>query len=232
MSSAPGPYPAPDQPASGPWPGPPPRPRRTSVTGPVWLTAVGVVLLLGALVAFVATIGGFVGAVRSDVLTNDGRPGAAVLASADAPGATEVVLTAGERYAVYLVVPRDAVRDDERPELAEDVLLMAPSGAVVEADGSPGVSMQTGAGGRVAATVGAFTAPESGRYTVAVPPADASDAWVAIAADKPFGPFFGSVVGTVLGVFVVIGLSAAGFGMTLGGAIWWVLRVRARRAAA
>ena len=198
----------------------------------MWLTVVGVVLMLGALVAFVATVGGFVGAVRSDVLTSDGRPGQAVLASADAPGATTVELSAGERYAVYLVVPRGTVDDDERAELQEDVLLMAPSGTVVEADGSPGVTMTTGAGGRVASTVGAFTAPESGTYQVAVPAAQVPDAWVAIAADKPFAPFFGAVAGTVLGVFVVLGLSAIGFAMAVGGVIWWVLRVRARRSAA
>jgi hypothetical protein len=65
-----------------------------------------------------------------------------------------------------------------------------------------------------------------------VPAAQVPDAWVAIAADKPFAPFFGAVAGTVLGVFVVLGLSAIGFAMTVGGVIWWVLRVRARRSAA
>ncbi|MBO3089371.1 hypothetical protein [Cellulomonas dongxiuzhuiae] len=210
---------------------PVPAPRRTSLAGPVTLTVTGVVLLLVALVLAVVAAAGFVGAVRSDVLTRDGRPGSAVLVSADAPGATSVELTAGERYAVYLVVPRDAVRDDERPDLDEDVLLLAPSGAVIEADDSPGVNMESGVGGLVAVTVGAFTAPETGTYDMAAPPADVPGAWVALAPDKPFGPFFGAIWGTVLGVFGVLGLSAVGFGALVGGIVWWVVRARARRSA-
>ena len=214
----------------GPPPPRPPAPRRTSLTGPVLLTVLGVLLLVGAVVAAVVTAVGFVGAVSSDVLTRAGQPGPAVLASAAAPGATTVDLTAGERYAVYLVVPGDAVGDGEHPDLDEDVLLLAPSGAVVAADDGPGVDMTTNAGGWAAATVGAFTAPESGTYEMAVPAAGVPDAWVALAPDKPFGPFFGSVVGSVLGVFVVIGLGIAGFGVTVGGVVWWVVRARARRA--
>lgn len=215
---------------AGPSSPPEERPRRTSVGGPVALTVTGALLLVGALVVAVLTAGRFVGAVRSDVLTLDGKPGAAVLGSADAPGATTVELTAGERYAVYLVVPKDAVGDDERPDLPGDVVLQAPSGEVVTADGSPGVNMRTGTGGQVAATVGAFTAPESGEYEVAVPSAGVPGAWVAIAPDKPFAPFFGAIWGTVAGVFVVIGLSVVGVGVLAGGIVWWVLRVRARRA--
>ncbi|GIG41606.1 hypothetical protein [Cellulomonas phragmiteti] len=202
---------------------------RPSLVGPVALTVTGVLLLLGALVLAVVTAGGFVGLVRSDVLAGDGQPGAAVLASAGAPGVTSVDLVAGERYAVYLVVPRDAVGEDERPRLDEAVLLRAPSGDVVAADRSPGVNATSRVRGWVAGTVGAFTAPETGTYEVAVPSAGVPDAWVALAADRPFGPFFGAVWGTVLGVFGVLGLTAAGFGVGIGGAVWWVLRARARR---
>lgn len=203
--------------------------RRASLVGPVLLTVVGALLLVGALAVAVVTAGGFVGAVRSDVLTRDGGPGAAVLASARAPGAASVELTAGERYAVYLVVPREAVGDDERPDLDEDVLLRTPSGAVVAADGSPGVNVTTSVRGWTAATVGAFTAPETGTYEMAVPDTGVTDAWVALAPDKPFAPFFGAVWGTVAGVFVVIGLSVVGVGVLVGGVVWWVLRARARR---
>jgi hypothetical protein len=212
-------------------PAPAPFARRTSLVGPVVLTVVGVLVLVGAAVATIATVGGFASAVRSDVLTSEGGPGPAVLASADAPGSTSVDLVAGERYAVYLTVPRSSLGDDERPDLDEAVLLLAPSGTVVEAAGSPGVNMTTGVGGRVAATVGAFTAPETGTYAMAVPSAGVPDAWVAVTLDKPFAPFFGAIWGTVLGVFVVLGLVAAGFGAIVGGVVWWVLRARARQAA-
>ncbi len=213
----------------GPTPPVPAAPRRTSLTGPVVLTAVGVLLLAAAVVVGVLSAVGLVGNVRSDVLTRDGEPGPAVLAAAPAPGATTVDLTQGERYAVHLVVPYDVV-GDERPELDEEVLLMAPSGAVVEADGSPGVNVRSRAGGSVAGSVGAFTAPETGTYQVAVPPAQVADAWVAITPDKAFAPFFASIWGFVLGVFGVLGLGALGFAALVGGIVWWVLRARARRA--
>ncbi|ADG76246.1 hypothetical protein Cfla_3367 [Cellulomonas flavigena DSM 20109] len=210
-------------------PPPVPAPRRTSLTGPVTVTAVGVLLLVGALVAAVVTAGGFVGALRTDVLTRDGEPGPAVLAWTAAPGAVQVQLDGGERYAVYLVVRADDAPEGERPRLEQDVLLQAPSGEVVAADGAPGVNMRTAAGGRVAATVGAFTALEDGTYTLAAPPAGFDDAWVAVASDKPFVPFFSAIWGTVLGVFVVIGLGIGGGGALVGGVVWWVLRARARR---
>ena len=215
----------------GPPPPLPPAPRRTSLTGPVVLTVVGVLMLIGSGVAALLTAGAFVSAVSSDVLTRDGQPGPAVLVSADSPGATSVDLTAGERYAVYLVVPRGSLGDGERPDLDEDVLLLSPSGHVVEAGDAPGVNMATTAGDWRTATVGAFTAPETGTYEVAVPAAGVPGAWVALTADTPFGPFFGSIVGTVVGVFVVIGLGAVGFGVTVGGVVWWVVRARARRTA-
>lgn len=208
---------------------PPPSPRRTSLTGPVVLTAVGVLLLVGALVAALATAGGFVGALRTDVLTLRGEPGPAVLGRADAPGVAQVELVAGERYAVHLVVHQGDVPEGERPRLEQDVLLQAPSGTVVAADGAPGVSTRTAAGGRVAVSVGAFTAPEDGTYTMVVPPAELDGAWVAVAPDKDFAPFFTAIWGTVLGTFLTIGLGLVGGGALVAGVVWWVLRARARR---
>lgn len=213
-------------------PAPVPAPRRTSVTGPVLLTAGGALLLVVALVVGVLTAVGLVRTVDTGVVRADGGPGPAVLAWADAPGATTVDLDAGERYVVHAVAPRSSVRGDDGPRLTEPVLLQAPSGQVVAADRSPSVTSRSGRGGVVATTVGAFTAPEAGTYRVAVPPASAPGTWVALTPDQEFGPFFGAIAGTVLGVFVVLGLAGVGFVMLVGGVVWWVLRVRARRGAA
>ena len=210
----------------------PVRPRSTSSTGPVLVTVLGLLLLLGALAAGVGTAVTFLGAVGTGVLTSDGGPGPEVLAAAEAPGATTVELTAGQRYAVHVVVPTGALRDGQDPTLSEDVLLLTPSGQVVTADGSPGVTSTSRRGGWATASVGAFTAPESGTYQVAAPPADVPGSWVALTPDTAFAPFFASVWGTVLGVLLVIGLGAAGCAATVGGAVWWVLRAKARRAAA
>ncbi|MBO0898849.1 hypothetical protein J1G44_06575 [Cellulomonas sp. zg-ZUI199] len=220
--------PVPPDPAASP----PAAPRRPSLTWPVVLTVVGLLVLVAALAAAVGTAGAFVGAVRSDVLTSDGQPGVAVLAAAPAPGAARVHLTEGERYAVHLVVPSGASREDDRPDLPEDVLLLAPSGEVVAADGSPGVTMTSTAGGLVAVSVGAFTAPQTGTYEMAVPSAGVPDAWVALTPDKEFAPFFASIWGTVLGVFVVLGLGFVGSGAVITGVVWWVVRARARAAVA
>lgn len=221
---------------SAPWPpaatppAPQPRARRTSLVAPVVLTSVGALCLLGALVAVVVVAVVLTRAMGSDVLTLRGEPGPAVVARADAPGATTAELTAGDRYDVHLVVPRRAVDDDEDPTLGDDVLLLSPSGDVVAADGSPGVRQRTAHGSWVAVSVAAFDAPETGTYQVAVPSAGIDGAWVALVPERAFGDFFVAIWGSVLGMFVVVGLGLAGLGATTGGAVWWVLRARARRA--
>ncbi|MFS0704033.1 hypothetical protein AB6N23_05855 [Cellulomonas sp. 179-A 9B4 NHS] len=214
------PYPAP-QPAR------PDRPRSTSLTGPVVTTSIGVLVLLAALVVGLLTARTFVGLVTSDVLSSSGEPGPDVVADAPAPGATTATLEAGQRYAVHLAWPAQSAIE---PRLTDVVLLQAPSGDVVAADGDPAVDGTFTAGRWSIETVAAFTAPESGTYQVAVPTADVADARVLLAPDQDVAPFVGGVLGSVAGVFGVLLLGAFGAGLVLGGVIWWVVRARARRA--
>jgi hypothetical protein len=53
---------------------------------------------------------------------------------------------------------------------------------------------------------------------------------VLVVEDRNAGTFAVGVLGSIAGVFLVCVLAALGFGMTIGGAVWWALRVRARRA--
>lgn len=207
---------------------PPARPARsTSLTGPIWLTASGVVVLLVAIGVGIGTVLLLIGTASSGVLTMNGHAGSDVIAEVDAPGTGTVELEAGERYALHLVTP--GFSDDA--DLLGEVQLVAPSGDTVDVDGSPAVHMETTMGGWHAESVAAFTAPEDGVYDMTVPSADVDDARVLVASDQDFAPFFAGIFGSVLGVFLAIGLGMLGLGLTVGGTIWWVLRARARREA-
>ena len=200
-------------------------PQRRSLTGPVVLTVVGAVLLVLALVLAIGTAAVLARAVSSAVVGPDGRPGDSVVAVADAPGSTTVRLEAGETYDVYLVA--DGAAGDV--DLEDDVLLLAPSGEVVAADDDPVVDTRTRVGRWSTESVGAFTAPEDGTYQVAVPPADTSDAWVAIVPARELGPFVSSIAGTVLGILGVVVLAGLGLAALVAGIVWWVLRARSNR---
>lgn len=203
---------------------PPPRPRKTSLVGPVVTTSVGVVAMLVAVVVGLLAARTFVGLVTTDVLTASGQPGPAALAAVEAPGTTTATLEAGRRYAVHV-----AYDGPTEPQLTEDVLLRAPSGAVVAADEDPAVDTNFDAGTWSVVSVSAFTAPESGTYDVAVPPATVEGARVLVAADQDVAPFVGGILGTIAGAFGVVLIGAFGGGLVLGGVIWWVVRVRNRR---
>ncbi|WP_448630926.1 hypothetical protein [Cellulomonas soli] len=202
--------------------------RSTSLTGPIWLTASGAVVLLVALAIGVGTVLLLVRTASSGVVTMGGQPGEQVVAELDAPGTGTVELEAGERYAVHLVTSASMTDD---ADLLGEVQLTSPSGQSIVVDASPSVHMETTMGSWHAESVAAFTAPEDGVYDVTVPSADVDDARVLIAPDKAFGSFFAGIFGSVLGVFAAIGLGLLGLGLTIGGIIWWVMRARARREA-
>lgn len=218
-------------------PGPPtgPAPRPAAPTGPrstrgaKVLTFSGAFLLLLTVVVAVLVARVFVGVLPTGVVTSGGEPGPAVVASVDAPGAVEVELEA-DRYAVYLAQPSTGSDDPEDAVgLAGDLLVTGVDGTVVDASGSTHVSMSTGRGGVSAHTVASFTITEPGTYEVIVPPTtDGSPATVLLTPDQDFAPFFAGIFGSVLGVFVAIGLGILGFLMTAGGIVWWVLARRPR----
>lgn len=218
-----GPHPAPHLPPASRVGAPvPPR----STRGAQLLTVGGVVVLVLALAVSVGVARVFLGVLPLGVLTSDGEPGPAVVASLDAPGATEVELAA-DRYAVYLAGPTTG--EDDAVELASDLLVSAPDGTVVDTSRGTQVTSTTAGGGRTARTVGSFTITEPGTYTVIAPATDdGSGATVLLTPDQDFAPFFAGVFGSIFGVFLAIGLGLVGFLMLAGGIVWWVLARRTR----
>ncbi|MGY4645166.1 hypothetical protein [Cellulomonas sp. URHB0016] len=207
-------------------PGPSTAPRRTSLVAPVTLTVVGVALLLVAGVVTVFVVRIFMGLLPLDVLDARGEPGPAVLAVVDAPGTATVVLDAATRYAVYLVVPDDAEQDGLDGRLA----VTAPDGSPVAVRDSADVSVSASRGDVTASTVAGFASDGAGTYTVDVPPASVDGARVLVVKDDSAVSFIFGVFGGIAGVLVICVLGVLGLGMTVGGGVWWGLRVRARRA--
>jgi len=222
---SPGPYPGPGgHPGAYAGPRPPAAPPRTSLTGPVTLTVVGVLLLVAAAVAGVLVARTFVGLLPTDVLHADGSPGPAAVASGTAPGTATATLDAGARYVVVL-----AVDDDVDVALQGQVQVTAPDGTTFAADDAPAVSLSTTMGGVHARSAVAFQAAGAGSYTIAVPATDVEGATFLVVPDEDFGPFMTGVFTTVGGTFAAVALGGLGLVVTVAGAVWWGVRVSARR---
>lgn len=212
----------------GPGPAAPAAPRSTR--GAKILTFAGAFVLLVTLALSVGVARVFLGVLPTGVVTSDGEPGAAVVASLDAPGAAEVELAA-DRYAVYLLQPSTGGDgDDADPvDLATDLLVSSSDGTVVDTSRGAQVTMSAGGGGRTAHTVASFTITDPGTYSVIAPATeDGSPATVLLAPDQDFAPFFVGIFGSIVGVFLAIGLGLVGFLMLAGGIVWWVLARRTR----
>lgn len=205
-------------------PGPATRPSRPrSTRGPAGLTVAGVLLLVAAGVVAAVVARGMAGMLPTDLLGADGKPASGVVGVVDAPGTARMDLEADTDYAVYLAMPAPA----EDAALADDVRVQAPDGRVTQASSAADVSVTTTRGPTTAWTVGAFETNEAGTYTLTAPAVTGGgDALVLVAPDRPVLPFVAGIFGTVLGVFVAIGLALAGVPMTVLGAVWW----RRRRA--
>ncbi|MGW6130188.1 hypothetical protein ACWFNE_09195 [Cellulomonas sp. NPDC055163] len=220
-------HPAPHRPTG---PSPAAASTRRSTRGATILIAGGVLVLLLTLALGTGVARVFLGVLPLGVVTSQGEPGSAVVASLDAPGVTEVELAA-DRYAVYLAQPSvDRERGDGAGSgLASDLVVTAADGAAVDTSRGPQVTSTTGGGGVTARTVASFTITEPGTYTVAAPPTeDGSPATVLLAPDQDLAPFLTGIFGSILGVFLTIGLGLVGFLMLAGGIVWRVLARRTR----
>lgn len=225
MTYHPAPQP-PSHPTAGPRPAAPVAPRSTR--GAKILTFSGAFMLLLTLAVGVVVVRTFVGVLPLGLVTSQGEPGSEVVASLDAPGVTEVELAA-DRYAVYVAQPSTGDDAENVVGLATDLLVTSSDGTVVDTSHGTQVTATTGGGGVTAHTVASFTITEPGTYTVIAPATeDGSPATVLLAPDQDFAPFFAGIFGSILGVFLAIGLGLLGFLMLLGGIVWWVVARRPR----
>lgn len=218
------PYPAQPYPGPyGPYPPAPRGPARTSLVGPVVLTGIGAVLLVVTAVIAVLVVRTFLSIVPLGVLDTSGDPGSAALASSSVPGTTTVDLEPGY-YHLYLVVPSD----EHDASLVGTAELAGPDGTTILAD-LAGMSGTASMGSSRATLVAGFRVLDAGEHTLTVPDATTSDAQVVLVEGPDFAGFVSGVFGTVGGVFLAIVLGVVGFGLTVGGVIWWVVRGRTRR---
>lgn len=209
----------------------PPAPR-PSITGPAWMTWIGIVLLVATVAIAVGTVGLFLSLLPTGYLASDGGPGDEAIASIEAGETAEVELAAGTSYALLLVRPQEAPADGPSGDLLSgDVLIGGPDGVEAPADRAPAVDMNVAAGGFVAESLAGFRTTGAGVHTVSVPAAlDDEPTSVLLVEDREPVGFIGGVFGSIGGVFAVLLLGASGLALTIGGALWWSSRRRARRA--
>ncbi len=210
-------------PYGGPRPAVPQRPVPTSLRGPVTITTIGVLLLVATAVVAFFVVRTFVSIVPFGVLDGSGNPGSASVASTSAPGTTTATLEPGY-YDLYLVVPAS----EQYARLEGTAELVHADGTSVTAE-PPGVNGTATMGGSRAFIVAGFRVETAGEHTLTVPVASSPDAQVVLVEGHDLAGFMSGVFGTVGGVFLAIGLGVVGFGLTVGGVIWWVVRARARR---
>lgn len=209
----------------------PPRPvppRPVSTTGPAWMTWIGVVLLIGATVIAVWTVFLFVSLLPVGVLNADGSPGDRVIASGEEESTIEVDLDARTQYALLLVRP-EGPRD---AHLSRNVMVTAPDGSTFPSNRIPGFTVHVSGGGKEGDTVTAFRTSEAGRYTLDLPSGVGTEPGsLFLVEDTQPLAFVGGVFGSIGGVFAAILLGIIGLGLTIGGAVWWRSRRKARAAA-
>lgn len=199
--------------------------RSVSTRGPAWLTVTGVLLVLAAAVVAALVARGMAVMLPMDVLGPDGTPGSGVVGVVDVPGTAQMELEADTDYALYLAVQGEAAE----AELSGDIRVEAPDGRARAATSAVGVSVSTARGATSARTVASFETDEAGTYTLTAPALEGGgDGLVLVAPDRPVLPFVAGIFGSVLGVFLAIGLGLTGVPMTVLGIVWW----RRRRSAA
>jgi hypothetical protein len=201
--------------------------RRPSTTGPAWMTWIGVVLLVASVALAVATVFLFASLLPTGLLNRDGTPGDDVVASIDAGSSATVALDDDTAYSILLVRPTD----EPSGALTGDIAVTAPDGTSSVPDRAPAVSTRVTGGQTTAASFTAFRTGAEGDYLLTVPAAsDDEPTSILIVEDGDTLPFVGGVLGSIGGVFGALLLGIPGLGLTIGGAIWWRSRRRARAA--
>ncbi|PJI85654.1 hypothetical protein [Luteimicrobium subarcticum] len=188
-------------------------PRRRT-PGATALIVIGACVLVGAMVAGVVAAVLFVRVLPTDIVTSDGHPGSASLASGTAPGDATLGVDAGERYAVW------SARNPGTQASTPDDVTVVCDGAPVAVTG-PSVSGSVTTSGTSAYAAAEFVAPSDGTCTVTV--TEPLGRTFVVADADSFGAFFGGVAATVLLTFAAIGLGLVGAGLLVGGIIWKVV---------
>lgn len=208
-----------------------------STRGPRALTVLGVVVLLGALVAGSVAVVLVVRALPTGVVGPDGGPGPDVVAVVEPGREARAELTAGA-YHVWSATPARGAGDGDAtsdgasgglPDGARDVVERI---RVTDPAGDDDVPVRRGwlsgtsrNGRHLAVTVAGFDTSRSGTHVLHVPSLPGTDdAHLLLTADRGAATFVGAVLGTVAAVMAALVLAAVGLGLALGGGVWWYRR--------
>lgn len=204
--------------------GRPPAPKPTSTKGPKITLAIGVVVLVAAVVVGVLAGRAIVGLIPTDVLRMDGSPGDGVLAVVDAPGSGEVSLEGGSTYSVYLVTAGRDTALDGAPVITD------PDGDRTQ-PGTGSMSSDVEMNGTRAELVAVVEPDRSGTYTVEAPTTlDGYGGQLYVTEGSAMGDVLGGVFGGVFGIIAAVGLGCIALVLMLvGGIMWGVRRGNARQ---
>ncbi|TDE99075.1 hypothetical protein EXU48_02530 [Occultella glacieicola] len=202
-------------------------PTRTSLRGPVILTAAGALVLVAAIVVAVLVVRLFLSVLPVGLVGADGVPGPEAVGGTDVPGTLTLELEADTTYTILLAHPSNA----QAVALGDAITVTGPDGRPATSTIGPSTTVDNN--GVSARSIDVFTTAAAGAYAIVVPPLDnpAATAWatVVVAEGDELPGFIGGIFGTIFGVFLALGLGVAGVAMIVGGAVWWHIHSRARR---
>lgn len=212
------------QPSYSPQPGYPPpgyapqpaysgAPPKTSTTGAKVLTFLGIIsLILGA----VGVVFGILFMVQPIKAITDGS-GSGVIGRIGSSETATINLDADKTYAVWIVSSSDS------GTYSGDPVVTSPSGDDIKVTAT--TTAQSGSSGGMSVTSGwTFSSNEAGAYEITAPFLSSGDL-VLTSEDLIIKVGVG-----VIALIVGIGIGVVGFGLTLGGAIWWHSRKKKARA--
>lgn len=210
----------PDAPQRGPWPAPP---QKTSTTGPMVMTIVGIVLSVIALVLVIVGIVRFADTVSEDALDLRGSDRDDIMVRTDIPEPATFVADESTTYAVlFFGSPQDEVDVD-------DLTVTGPRGEDVGLVATH-MSYSSSSPRTTTTYLATFETDEAGTYTVTVDgPSAEVDGELAVTDDEVVVDL---VLGAVSGVLLIIAgalTGAVGLGLGIGGAVWWIVRRKTAR---
>lgn len=212
-------YPQPPHPHQHAQPLSYPGQRPVSTKGAKILTFSGIGVLVIGVIALVAAIMMLFSIVPSGLLTSSGAPGSETIANTDVPGSTSITSQGNTAYTVWAVSDEGGRFSTTR----KDVEVRGPDGQVV-ALRTPSVSASSSVNSFRTEAFGEFQATAAGTYEITVSAATTTNAEerVFVTEAMQFGSFITGLFGTVGLMFLGIGGLIVGFGIALGGTIWWI----------
>lgn len=220
---------------------PPPAPKPASTTGPKILTFSGIFLLLVGLAGIGIAIAMIIGNLPMNVITPQGQPGSDALAGITASEELQFDSPGGTSYDLWEV---QASLGGQSIFGTASVTVTGPDGSAVSVRNAE-VNGNMTLGTYRAETFASFQAAESGTYIITLTPrpgseplssnvefGEATPVDAVLSQGSEFPSFLTGIFTSIGAMFLGIFALLLGFGLVIGGVIWWVsVNGRRRRAA-